>query len=123
MALTSYPIVFDTTTLLRPTKWQESSTVVENIIQTEAGTDCIEVIRYDKLNISAAFGVTDGWASTFKQFSKQNTIQVKIYDIETKAYKTRTMRMRSFKAKLKKDSELLQAVNGVWEITFELREI
>lgn len=122
MSMREYPILFDDTPLLRPTKWTESKDVLENVMTTEAGTDYIELIRY-KLSISAGFGVTGAWAAVFQNFSEQDTIEVKIYDVVEEDYVQRTMRMRNYKAKLKKDSELLEAVNGVWEISFNLEEI
>lgn len=122
MSMKDYPVIFDETPLLRPTKWTESKDVLENVMTTEAGTDYIELIRY-KLSISAGFGVTGRWAAVFQEFSEHDTIEVKIYDVIQEDYVTRTMRMRDYKAKLEKNSELLEAVNGVWDISFTLEEI
>ena len=121
--LLDFPIYFNSTKILRPVKWEESSQVVENIIVTEAGTDYTEVTRYDKLIVNAGFGVTDGWAQVFKQFSKYNSFTLKTYDIETKAYKERTVCIRNFTASLRKDSELLSSVNGVWDINYQIKEL
>lgn len=122
MSLKNYPIYFDETEILRPVKWQRSFDVVENVKKTEGGTDVVEVIRNDKLSISAQFGVTGRWAKVFKAFSKKNSIEVRMYDTESEQYETRTMRMRNYKESLKKNSELLTEVNGVWDISFTLKE-
>ena len=94
----------------------------KRVSTTEAGTDIVEVTRYDKLSISAQFGVTGAWAKVFKTFSKSPSIQVRMYDTESETYETRTMRIRSYRETLKKGSETLTAVNGVWEVSFTLKE-
>ena len=38
------------------------------------------------------------------------------------AYEERTVRMRDFKMSLVPKSDYLSSVNGVWEITFTLKE-
>ena len=125
--ISTYPIVFDTTTLISPSEWTEISEVVENVNLTEAGTDQVEVTRYDKLSINAKYKVAESndggnWAKIFKEFSKKSSIAVKRYDILAQAYETRYMRMRNFQANLVPKSDYLSAVNGVWEISFTLNE-
>lgn len=127
MALTrhtmlDFPLFFDLTEIPQPSTWSESSNVVETVNQTEAGTQQVEVVRYDRLTVNCGFVVTDATAMLLKDFSKRNSISVKYYDIETDAYKTRTMRIRNFSASLKKDSNTLLYVRGVWEISFKLEE-
>ena len=117
-----YPLYFDTTVMPQPGSWQESSDVIETVNKTEAGTDQIEVTRYDKLTIAVGFVVTDDVARTLKAFSKQNSITVKYYDIETDGYKERVMRMRKFSVSLHKGSDKLLAVRGVWDVNFSLEE-
>ena len=53
--LINYPIRFDGENIFTPTSWEEESTVVESVNETEAGTDQIIVTRYDKLSVSASF--------------------------------------------------------------------
>ena len=73
----TYPTMFDSTEILSPTSWKESSNVIETVNQSEAGTDLIDVTRYDKLVVDASYkiaetyetgGVGNGWAKTFKEF-------------------------------------------------------
>lgn len=127
MALTrhtmqDFPLMFDNDVMPWPSTWNESSEVVETVSMTEAGTQQTEVVRYDRLKVQVGFNVTDAIAKKLKEYSKQDSIAVKYYDIETDAYKTRNMRIRSFSASLKKDSNALLYVRGVWSISFTLEE-
>ena len=119
----SFPIYFDETEMPIPqTGWQETSNVVENTQMSEGGTDMVDVVRYDKLSIAVTTSCLSNLAKTYKQFSKKDSIQVKIYDIIDEAYKTRTMRMRSFVASRRKDTDNLSVSNGIWDISFTLEE-
>ncbi len=123
----TYPILFDTTQILSPSQWDEKSEVIENVNQSEAGTDNVEVARYDKLTVSARFKVAESstagtWAKTFKEFSKKASFTLKRYDILAEAYEERTVRMRNFFASLDRKSDLLPNINGVWDISFDLIE-
>ena len=122
MIKTDYPTFFDETQMLLPLTWDEQSEVIEEVNKTEAGTDVVDVSRYDKLKISASYRCTDEWAKTFKEFSKKNVIAVKRYDILSQEYETRNMRMRGFKATLKHYSDRIAFTNGVWEMSFTLEE-
>lgn len=122
----TYPIMFNSTELPSPSQWDETSEVVENVNVTEAGTDQVEVTRYDKLTVNVKYRIaeepTGGIANTLKEFSKKASFTLKRYDVLAQAYEERTVRMRDFKASLVPKSEYLTAVNGVWEITFTLKE-
>lgn len=121
-SMLDFPLMFDSDVIPQPSTWTEQSNVVETVNQTEAGTQQAEVVRYDRLKVNCGFVVTDATAQLLKTYSKRNSIAVKYYDIETDAYKTRTMRIRNFSAALKKGSHTLQTVRGVWEISFSLEE-
>lgn len=127
MALTrhtmqDFPLMFDNDVMPWPSTWNENSDVIETVSQTEAGTQQTEVVRYDRLKVQVGYNVTDVIAKKLKEYSKQDSIAVKYYDIETDDYKTRNMRIRSFSASLKKDSNALLYVRGVWAISFTLEE-
>ena len=47
--LKDYPTIINNTQLFQPNKWEETSKVVEETYQTEAGTVQVSVTRYDKL--------------------------------------------------------------------------
>lgn len=117
-----FPIYFDDTKLFWPVKWDESYEVVESKNTTEAGTDQIIVTRYDKLSVSASFQCSDRWAAKFAEFRDKDSIQVKLYDLKSKSYKTRTMRIRNFKSGSEKNSEKLSGTNGLYIVSFDLLE-
>lgn len=123
----TYPIMFDDTQILSPSEWNETSNVVETVNVTEAGTDSVEVTRYDKLTVSARFKVAEAanvveWAKVFKEFSKKPSFTLKRYDILEQGYEERTVRMRDFVAELMPKSDLLPSINGIWDISFTLIE-
>ena len=120
--LKDYPIRFDGEALFTPASWEEESSVVENVNETEAGTDQIIVTRYDKLTVTASFQCTSTWAGKFKAYSKRDSITVSLYDIETHAYKDRAMRLRSFKAVPADHSEGIRGTDGLWTVSFSLEE-
>ena len=117
-----FPLMFDTDTIPQPSTWTENSEVIETVNQTEAGTQQAEVVRYDRLKVNCGFVVTDEVARLLKGYSKHNSIAVKYYDIETDDYKTRYMRIRNFSAALRKNSDKLLSVRGVWDVSFTLEE-
>lgn len=120
--LSEYPIYFDDIKLFTPEKWEESYEVIETTNQTEAGTDQVIVTRHDKLSVSASFNCSSIWAAKFATFRDQDSISVKIYDLKDQEYKTRIMRMRSFKTGPEKNSEKVKGTNGLYVVSFELAE-
>lgn len=120
--LCDYPIYFDETKLFTPTRWEESYSVIESTNQTEAGTDQVIVTRYDKLSVSASFQCSSRWAAVFAGFRDKDSIAVKFYDLKMQGYKTRTMRMRNFKAGPEKNSEKTKGTNGLYTVSFDLEE-
>lgn len=121
-SMLDFPLMFDSDTIPQPSTWTENSEVVETVNNTEAGTQQVEVVRYDRLKVSCGFVVTDAVARLLKTYSKKDSFVVKYYDIETDAYKQRTVRMRGFSAALTKDSFNLLSVRGVWTVSFTLEE-
>ena len=117
-----YPIYFDDTKLFGPSKWDEKYEVVETTNATEAGTDQVIVTRYDKLSVSCEFHCSDTWAAVFAEFRDHDSIQVKSYDLKTRGYKTRTMRIRNFSPDRKDGSEKLRSTNGLYTVSFDLIE-
>ena len=120
--LKEYPIRFDGESLFTPSSWEEESEVVESVNETEAGTDQVIVTRYDKLSVSASFQCSSAWAGKLKAYSKRDSVTVSLYDIETHAYKNRSMRLRSFKAAPVENSEGNRGTDGPWTVSFKLEE-
>ncbi len=120
--LSNYPVKFNNESIFEPESWEESSEVIENVKQTEAGTDQISVTRYDKLSISCSFHCSHRWAKKFKEFSKLDEMEVKIYDVIDETYKTRIMRIRDFKMSVVENSWQTPNTNGLWNVSFNLKE-
>lgn len=120
--LSDYPVKFNNENIPEPLTWQEDSAVIENINETEAGTDQIAVTRYDKLTISCSFQCSHRWAKKFKEYSKQNELTVKIYDLIEMDYKVRVMRIRDLKLSLIENSIKTPGTNGLWNVSFNLIE-
>lgn len=118
-----YPIKINNTPIPVPIEWSENSSVVENAMTTEAGTDVIDVLRVDKLTVTASFDVSSSWLATFKGWANSTSaLSVKIYDSVTNAYAERSMRMRNFINNLVKDSDRTSGTVGLWNVTFDLIE-
>lgn len=128
--LSNYPLLFGSTALLFPTKWDEKYEQIENVNVSESGADVVQVTREEKLRLSLAYKITGDLLPTFEYYRKHptDTISVSIWDAEgggtaTEGYVTKTMRMRNFSKSLVRKSQELGAVNGVWNISFDLIEM
>lgn len=123
MLSSDYPIYFDQTEIkARPTVWDEVRENLGEISQTEDGRDHVEYIRFGKTTISAAFNCSDRWAAIFSAFSGQPAIDVKYYDLTSKQYITRIMRMEGFTASLALYSDRTEESNGLYAVAFDLVE-
>ena len=116
------PIMFDDEVIFEPQSWEEVSEVIENVNETEAGTEQTSVTRYDKLSVSCSFMCSSLWAKKFKEYSMKDEIAVSLYDVIDEAYKVRAMRIRDFKMSLVDHSWKTPNTNGLWEVSFSLRE-
>ena len=128
--LSSYPLLFGSTALLFPTTWNEKYEQIESINVSESGTDIVQVSRAEKLTLSLAYKITGDLLPIFEYYRKHptDTISVSIWDAEgggtaTEGYVIKTMRMRNFSKSLVRKSQELGAVNGVWNISFDLIEM
>ena len=121
MLLTDHPIKINDEEIIWPEQWDESSEVVENVNQTAAGTDQIEVIRYDKLAVSCSFSCSPEWAARFKAWSKQAYVTLTRYDVETKTDEDRDVRIRDFSCSLQSGSYRITP-DGIWDVSFTMTE-
>lgn len=120
--LADFPILFNNTAIPNPNSYSESSEVVEEVNETEAGTDVVIMVRKDKLTASLSFNCSSLWAKKFAEFRDAEPLSVSIYDAKTEAYKTRSMRIRSYQSNLIENSWRSRRTNGLYEISFELKE-
>ena len=121
--LADYPTLFDDVAMPFPNSWSETSDTVEKVNTSEAGTDIIQVVRYNKLNISASYKCLSDQVKIFKGYVDKDLIVVSLYDQIEEDYVTKNMRMRNFTANLVAKSQGLEVTNGVWEVSFNLLEI
>lgn len=121
--LNDYPTKINNTPIPVPIEWSENSSVVENAMTTEAGTDVVDVLRVDKLTVTASFDVSSAWLATFKGWANSTSaLAVKIYDPVTDAYVERSMRIRNFISNLVQNSDNTSGTIGLWNVTFDLIE-
>lgn len=120
--LKDYPVKFNSEEIPEPVAWDENYTNVENVIQTEAGTDVVIVTRYGKLSVTAQFNCSSRWAAKFAAYRDKGEITVELYDIKTGGYGLRKMRLREFKSSIVKNSHRTAGTNGLYEISFTLEE-
>lgn len=121
--LNDYPVKINNTPIPVPIEWSENSEVVENAMTTEAGTDVVDVLRVDKLTVTASFDVSSAWLATFKGWANSTSaLAVKIYDPVTDAYVERSMRIRNFISNLVPNSDNTSGTIGLYNLTFDLIE-
>lgn len=121
--LNDYPVKINNTPIPVPIEWSENSEVVENAMTTEAGTDVVDVLRVDKLTVTASFDVSSSWLATFKGWANSTSaLAVKIYDPVTDAYVERSMRIRNFISNLVPNSDNTSGTIGLYNLTFDLIE-
>lgn len=122
--LKNFPILFNGNAIPFPNSYDISNSVIENVNTSEAGTDIIQIKRMAKMTLSLSFRLMDSYLAFFEGYAYSNsTITVSIYDATTKAYITKTMRMRDFSYKLVEKSELVNDINGMYDISFSLVEM
>lgn len=119
---TTYPIIFDSTEVYYPGSFEVDEQVVEKVNQTEAGTDQVQLVRTGKVNLSFATKCLSAALITFKTFSTKTSFTLKYYDPALSGYATKVVRMRNFKYNVIKNSYDLDGVDGVYDVSFTLKE-
>ena len=120
--LTNYPIYFNDFVLPFTKKWSEDYDTIEDVNESEAGTDIVDVARYNKLKVSCSIGCLSDMAKQLMIFSQMPYFTLRKYDILTEAYKNYTVRMRDFGVDKIEGSETVSISNGLWKISFKLEE-
>lgn len=108
--------------LPKPTQWDESWTVIENVNTSEAGTDLVNIVRQDKLSVSAQFQCTSRLYHKLYTMSQQPYQYLQTYDPLTDATGNRKMRMRDFTASFQQYSDNVPNTTGLWVVGFSLTE-
>ena len=122
-SLNTYPVQINGTDLPVAVSWNETAEVVENVNTTEAGTDIVDIMRVDKLRVTASYDCSSDWVKTFKDWANAtSSLTVKIYDPVTEGYLTRYMRIRNFISNLVQHSDKNSGTIGLWNVSFDLVE-
>jgi hypothetical protein len=117
-----FPIMFNTTAIPYPKTISEDTGVVETVKQTEAGTDIVNVSRYNKLKASLSYTCLQPTVQLLAGFSTVDSFTFKRYNPKINAYDEKIVRMRNFKYSLVEGSQDLTEVAGVWSVSFDLEE-
>jgi hypothetical protein len=123
MALKDYPPIYDGTTLPFFPEADIDPKEIAKTFRSEGGHDIKQSFRKDKWSISVKTKLADDeWVAFFYGLSLGDGFVYQQYSPLLHGYTSRNVRMENFKFKQVKDSEVLTAVNGVWEVSFTLEE-
>lgn len=117
-----YPLKFNNETMYYPSSFSVDEEVVENVNQTEAGTDQVQLVRTGKVIMNFSTKCFADWLARYKYYSALASFQVSYYDVSINGYVTKTVRMRNFKWDVVKHSYDLENVAGIYEVSFVLKE-
>lgn len=119
-SLRDYPPIINGVTLFRPEKWEVNPQTIDKVNMSEAGTDIVTVTRYAKVTISVEFLCDSLWLTQFKIWSREGSLNVKVYETEDRDYRERTMRIRNFKYNYEVHSDYITKSMGLYTVTFDL---
>lgn len=120
--LADFPAMFNTTEI--PFFYgQETYEKIQTTSMSESGKDLVQIVRTSKLSVSCSFNLADvAWVKTFKEFSILPSFTLKLYDVVTDAYAEHTVRMEDYTQTRVRFSDKLEAVKGVWNVSFTIKE-
>lgn len=120
----SFPPMFNSTVVPFFPQIDNSPKNLDNKNESEAGDDIIQRVRTDKLSASVKITVADDyWVRFFYGLYKSiDAIAFKQYSPILQGYDTRSVRIENFKYSMQKKSEQLEAVAGVWDMSFSIEE-
>lgn len=103
------------TVLPIPAAWSESYETIENVNQSEAGTDLTSLIRANKLSVSISSNLTETQKAALLEYATEPTVTVTI------GAASKTMRLRNVTASRVRWSE--KNLEELWEVTYDLMEV
>ena len=128
--LNEYPIKFGYKTLFKPEKWEQKIEKISNPAVSEDGHDLLNIVRTNKMIISAEFSCTSDWKAFFERvYNTLETFELWQFEpddtdlVNHGGYKSRTVRMEKYNASVEKQSEYTDKSTGLYTVTFELVEI
>lgn len=99
-----------------PASWSESYDTIENVNQSEAGTDLVDLVRAHKLTVSIQTNVTQAQKEVLLTLSALATVSVSVNGGTAK-----TMRMRGFSADRVRFSN--KNTSELWQCSYTLTEV
>ena len=93
-----------------------SSKTIENVTQSEAGTDLVCIVRPSKKTWSFSFNLSPGTKATLEALCQDESTQMEYMGTTYK------VRVRDFQEKLVEGSEWLSRVNGLFECSVKVTE-
>jgi hypothetical protein len=94
-----------------PVKSDSSQMTVEQVKQSEAGTDLVILVRASKLKWNFTFNLTPATRNLLKEICKRESVTMNYMNTDY------TVRVRDYKETLQAGSEWSQDVDGLWVCT------
>lgn len=108
---------FDGTSFPNPRTYKMLIEPIEQVNQSEAGTDLVSVTRLDKTTFQFTWHVSSTWMRLIKGLTQQTTCTLTFLEEQY------TVRVRDFSADLVEDSACTEATDGLWRVTATAVEI
>ena len=100
-----------------PTSFSEDEQTIENVFQSEAGTDLSTVVRTGKKTAKVTFQVSSFWLAKLRTYSRTASATISING------SSMTARIRNFKASLLPNSENVSGTDGLWTVSMDFIEV
>lgn len=111
-----YYLKFNNTIFPNPITPTMTSKTIENVTQSEAGTDLVVVVRPSKKSWSFSFNLTSKTKDILKALCLEESVTMKYMGT------TYTVRVRDYQEKLVKDSEWIERTDGLFECSVKVTE-
>lgn len=128
--LNEYPIKFGDKVLFKPEKWEQKIEKISNAAVSEDGHDLLNIVRTNKMVISAEFSCTSDWKAFFERvYNTLETFELWQFEPEDRdsvshgGYQSRTVRMENYVSSVEERSEYTDKSTGLYKVTFDLVEI
>lgn len=123
MELKDYPLKINNVVFPFTKTFQVNPKTISNENTSETGKDIVQIARKDKKEVSIGTTLTGEWVDIVQALYLEDEVTVYMYDKGTGAYKTYQMQLVDPSYKLQKNSEELGELDGIWDISFKLKEL
>ena len=101
----------------KPDGFNETSQTIEQVNQSEAGTDLVSVTRSSKLVLSMTFDLTSSWKGKLDAYSRLLSVTLNYNGVDYVG------RFRSGGAQLVGNSAHTEGTDGLWTCSYTFTEI